>query len=78
MKIGLIFIILGVIMFAYSYLRYKNEQRKLALVKKEDLVTYYLDLALNLLPVPLWSAVIGILLAFIGLIVVLVNIPVIF
>lgn len=78
MQIGLILIGMGLILFCYAYLRYKQEQKNLASIKLEDLVSYYLDLAYNLLPVPFWSAIIGILLAVIGVVVIIINIPIVF
>lgn len=77
MQIGLIFIGVGLILFGYAYFRYKQEQKNLASIKLDDLVSYYLDLAYNLLPVPFWSAVTGILLAVIGVVVIIINIPVV-
>lgn len=78
MKTGLILLVTGVVVFLYAYFRYKKEQQNLALVKEQDLIAYYLDLAFNLLPIPFWSAIIGLLLVIIAVIVILVNIPVVF
>ncbi|MEN6462874.1 MAG: hypothetical protein ABFC94_16090 [Syntrophomonas sp.] len=74
MQIGLILIGMGLILFFFAYFRYKQEQKSLAQIKLEDLVSYYLDLAYNLLPIPFWSAIIGIVLALLGIIVIFLNI----
>lgn len=73
MTTGLILIGLGLLLFGYAYFYYKKQTAKLADIKKQDLVTYYLDLAYDLLPYKLWSAVIGILLVLIGVIVIIVS-----
>lgn len=71
------FIILGIslILITYAYLSYKKVAQILAPVKQEDLVSYYLDLAYQLLPVPFWCALIGVGFLLISLIIILISIP---
>ncbi|CFW97434.1 Uncharacterized [Syntrophomonas zehnderi OL-4] len=75
---GLVILVVGLLMFFYAWIHYHRAASTLSLVKQEDLVSYYLDLAIRLLPVPFWSALIGILLAFVGIIVILIKIPWVF
>ncbi|MGI5921805.1 MAG: hypothetical protein ACOX6I_08735 [Syntrophomonadaceae bacterium] len=78
MKIGFVILGLGLVLFCYAFFRFKQEQLNLRNIKSEDLVSYYLDLAYNLLPVPLWSALSGIALVIIGVVVILANILIMF
>ncbi len=64
---------IGVLMILYAYLSYKITERKLAQLKQEDLVAYYLDLAYRLLPVPFWSVLIGIGLLVTAVIILLIQ-----
>lgn len=73
MKAGLILIGVGLVLFFYAYLNYKQEAHKRADVKKQDLVDYYLDLAYCLLPGKLCCGLIGAVLVIAGIIVTLVN-----
>ena len=56
LKIALVLLLLGLILFAYGAVFYLKISRKLQEIKKEDLVAYYLDLFYELCP-DLWSAV---------------------
>ncbi|HAA09227.1 MAG: hypothetical protein ACOX6F_03690 [Syntrophomonadaceae bacterium] len=78
MKAGLIIFLVGLVLVAYTYINYLWASNKLSQLKKEDLVSYYLDLAQFLYPVPFWSGVIGMVAIVIALIVVLINIPAVF
>lgn len=78
MTAGLTLTGLGIVLFLYAYCNYKKEQADLAEVKKQDLVSYYLDLAYNLLPYKFWSAILGIVLMVVGIVVVLVKLPLVF
>lgn len=73
MTAGLILTGLGLILFGYAYFNYKKQTNSLAEIKKQDLVTYYLDLAYNMLPYKILSAVIGIVLVLTGTIVLILN-----
>lgn len=70
---GLILTGLGLLLFGYAFASYKIQVNHLAEIKKEDLVTYYLDLAYDMLPYKLWSAVIGVVLVLVGVIVLIVS-----
>ncbi|HEX3012429.1 MAG TPA: hypothetical protein VHQ70_10475 [Syntrophomonadaceae bacterium] len=72
---GSILVGLGFILFGYAYFAYKKETNNLAEAKKQDLVTYYLDLAYNMLPFKLWMALAGIILVLTGVVIIIVNIP---
>ncbi|HBQ87066.1 MAG TPA: hypothetical protein DER33_03200 [Syntrophomonas sp.] len=74
MTAGLVLISLGLFLFGYAYLNYKKQINNLAEIKKQDLVSYYLDLAYEMLPYKLWSAIAGIILVLTGTIVLIVNI----
>lgn len=52
MKAGLIIFLVGLVLVAYTYINYLWASNKLSQLKKEDLVSYYLDLAQFLYPVP--------------------------
>ena len=78
MTIGLIFLIISLLLIAYAYFSYNNAAKSLAPVKQEDLVSYYLDLTYNLLPVPFWSALLGIALFLVALVIILFHLPVVF
>lgn len=69
MKIALILLAIGVILLLYAYLSYCRIQKGLRTLKEEDLVSYYLDLFYQLLPVPFWSAVAGLVLVVTSLII---------
>lgn len=75
MAAGLAILVLGVLMMLFTWVSYKRADNSLSLIKQEDLVNYYLDLAIKLIPVPLWSGLIGIILTVIGIIVILINLP---
>jgi len=75
LKIGVILLLIGVLLMLFAYWKYKKTQNSLMPVKKDDLVAYYLELTYRLLPLPLWSACLGIVLFIIGLIWVVVSIP---
>jgi len=78
LKTGLVFLGLGIIMLLYSIISLNRASNSLSQLKEEDLVSYYLDLAVKLLPVPFWCAVLGILFIIAALIIILINIPIIF
>jgi len=77
-KAGLIILLVGLGLVAYTYINYLWAARKFSQIKKEDLVSYYLDLARFLYPVPFWSGIVGIVTIVIAIIVVLINIPAVF
>lgn len=77
MTVALSFLLAGIVLVFYAYLSYKKADHKLAEIKKEDLVSYYLDLILHLLPVPFWSFILGVVAILVGLILVIINIPII-
>ncbi|MGI6467838.1 MAG: hypothetical protein GXZ09_02615 [Syntrophomonadaceae bacterium] len=68
LKIALVLLLLGLILFAYGAVFYLKISRKLQEIKKEDLVAYYLDLFYELLPRPFWSAVVGLALLILAII----------
>lgn len=72
MKTGLLLAGIGMIMFLYSLIAYKRAHKKYGSLKGEDPVSYYLDLALELFPLPFWSAIGGVFLFISGLITILV------
>lgn len=74
MTIALVLMVTGLIAVLYAVLAYRNADQRLADIKKEDLVSYYIDLALQLLPVPFWAFIIGALAFIIGLITVIIYI----
>jgi len=76
-KAGLIILLVGLGLVAYTYINYLRAARKFDHIKKEDLVSYYLDLANFLYPYPFWSGVLGILTIIAAVIIVLINIPVV-
>lgn len=78
MATGLTMLVISVLMIFYAYISYRKIDHSLAATKQEDLVSYYLDLFYELLPVPVWSCLLGIVLLLISLIVIIVNIPVVF
>lgn len=78
MKAGLVILVVGLGLVAYTYINYVWAARKFDHIKKEDLVSYYLDLAHFLYPFPFWSGIIGILTIIIAVIIVLINIPTVF
>ncbi len=78
MVIGLVFLGLGIVMLLYSIMSYNRACTSLAHLREEDLVSYYLDLAVKLLPMPFWSAVFSVLFIILALIIILINIPVVF
>lgn len=67
-KVAVVFLLLGLVLFIYAYLAYRKISRDLQDVKKDDLVAYYLDLFYRLLPGPFWSAVAGLVLMLLALI----------
>lgn len=78
MTVGLIILAISLILITYAYLSYKKEARSLLQLKQEDLVSYYLDLAYRLLPVPFWCALIGLALLLVAIIIILASLPFIF
>lgn len=74
MKAGIITLIIGLIGILYAYAAYKKTDISLAEIKKEDLVSYYLELALHLIPVPFWAFLGGIIVVLIGIIIIIVSI----
>lgn len=72
---GLIIFILGLLMLLFTWLSYHRAAVSLSSEKQEDLVSYYLDLAIRLVPLPFWCGLIGIIISLIGLIIILINIP---
>ncbi len=78
MTVGLILLAISIFLIAWAYLSYKKAARNLAPLKQEDLVSYYLDLAYQLLPVPFWCALLGMALLLVAVITILISIPFIF
>ncbi|MGR6835850.1 hypothetical protein [Syntrophomonas erecta] len=78
MKTGLVFLSVGVILIFYAYWAYRKADCNLSKTKEEDLVSYYLDLALKLYPGALWSALLGIFFTIIALVIIVINLPLIF
>jgi len=70
---GLWLLLIGVLLGGMAYISYKRAESSLLTLKKEDLVSYYLELALRLLPFPFWTLLLSILLILAGLVVLLVN-----
>jgi hypothetical protein len=77
-KVGLLLLLIGLVLVALTYSAYLFATKKFSQIKKEDLVSYYIDLAKFLYPVPFWSGIIGIVTVLVAIIVVLVNIPFMF
>ncbi|MDD2509760.1 MAG: hypothetical protein PHP26_05910 [Syntrophomonas sp.] len=75
MNPGLLLLLSGLLLVALAYISYKRAESSLLSLKREDLVSYYLELALRLLPLPLWTLLLGILLILAGVVVLLVNLP---
>lgn len=67
-KIAAVLMGLGLILFSYGGWCYLSISRELRQLKEEDLVAYYLDLFYRMLPRPLWSAVIGLVLIILAFI----------
>lgn len=78
MKTGLILVLIGLLMELIAYLIYKKTAKNLMPIKKDDLVAYYLELAYRLLPVPFWTICLGLVLCLVGIVVIIINIPVVF
>lgn len=78
LRVGLILMGIGVLLISYAYIAYKKVSRNLSQLREEDIVSYYIELSLHLLPFPFWSAVIGVLLLTASLVIILVNIPLLF
>lgn len=78
MKVGLLMLVAGLSLVAYTYRSYVKTNQQLVQVKKEDLVSYYLDLAWHLYPIPFWSGVIGMVTTVIAVLVLLIHIPLTF
>lgn len=78
MKIGLSLLGIGFILLLYGFISYHRAANNLASLKEEDLVSYYLDLAIKLLPLPFWSFVSGALITIVALIILLISIPLVF
>lgn len=73
MQTGIIITVIGLLSVLYAYLAYKKADLSLAEIKKEDLVSYYLELALKLIPVPFWAFVGGVILALTGIITIIIS-----
>ncbi len=73
MNTGLWLLLIGVLLVGLAYISYKRAENTLVTLKREDLVSYYLELALRLLPFPFWSFFLGILIIVAGLVLLLVN-----
>ena len=78
MNTGLCLLLIAWILIGLAYISYKRAESSLLNLKKEDLVSYYLELALRLLPVPFWTLFLGILLILAGLVVLLVSLSGVF
>ncbi|MGB4701288.1 MAG: hypothetical protein GXX02_10100 [Syntrophomonadaceae bacterium] len=78
MKAGLILLAIGLGLVAYTYISYLRAAQRFNHIKKEDLVSYYLELADLLYPLPFWSGLIGILTVIVAVIIVLISIPFVF
>ncbi|QGT99263.1 hypothetical protein SYNTR_0670 [Candidatus Syntrophocurvum alkaliphilum] len=70
---GLIALSIGLILLLYFLFVYKSTNKKLLPTKNDDLVTYYIDFAIKLYPVPFWSGVIGLLLVLGSSIFLIIN-----
>ncbi len=75
MIIGLTISALGALMILFTWISYRRAATSLCLVREADLVSYYLDMAIRLLPVPFWSGLIGLVLLIVGIIIILINLP---
>lgn len=75
LKAGLLIFTVGILMMLIAFIIYRRATASLRLVKQEDLVSYYLELAIKLIPIPFWTALIGMVLSIIGIIIMLINIP---
>ena len=53
MKVGLVLLAIGLVLVAFTYSTYLLATKKYSYIK-EDLVSYYIDLAKYLYPVPFW------------------------
>jgi len=73
MFIGWFLLFSGLVLTLYAYYQYKKNNAQLGHIKQKDLVSFYLDLALSLTPVPFWSVIIGLVLVFIGILILLIN-----
>ena len=78
MKVASVLLLIGLVLVIFAYSAYLLATKKFGHIKKEDLVSYYIDLAKFLYPVPFWSGVVGIVTVLIAIIVVLVNVPFMF
>lgn len=78
MKIGLYLLLIGLLLLSFAYISYRRSESRLQDVKKEDLVTYYLDLAYQLFPIPFWCGVVGITTTLAAVIVIIIYLPVVF
>lgn len=72
MQAGIILIIIGLTGMLYGYMAYKKADSSLTEIKKEDLVSYYLELALHLIPAPFWCFLGGIIFILVGIIVTII------
>lgn len=73
--VGLILLAISIILIICACLSYKKEAQSLLPLKQEDLVSYYLDLAYRLLPVPFWCALVGVALLLVAIIIILISLP---
>jgi hypothetical protein len=75
MKAGIILLIAGLLLIGLFYLKLKSSEKQLEGLKADDLVSYYIELVIELIPVPFWSGIVGIALSLCGIIVLLIHIP---
>ncbi|MBO8158354.1 hypothetical protein [Thermosyntropha sp.] len=70
---GIIIAVTGLLSILYAYIAYKKADLGLSEIKKEDLVSYYLELALHLIPFPFWAFAGGALLFLAGIITIIIS-----
>ncbi|MEA1960402.1 MAG: hypothetical protein U9N81_03770 [Bacillota bacterium] len=75
MKTAIVLLVIGIVMVLCTYTHYLRISKGLTAVREEDLVSYYLNLAGEMVPLPLWSGLIGIVLLLIGIIMLLIHLP---
>lgn len=70
---GLWLLVMGILLVGFAYILFKRAESKLLTLKQEDLVSYYLELALRLLPFPFCSLFLGALFIMAALLVLIVD-----
>ncbi len=67
MYLGLWLLTIGTSIATLGYTIYRRNAKSLSSLEAEDLVSYYLELAIRLLPWPFWAFVSGIILILAGI-----------